>query len=91
MNQVKFSFRPKLLDCLKGYNRSTFTADLCAGFSVGILALPLAMAFGIASGVSPAQGIYTAIIAGFMKFLSRKSFISTLTTSLKFLLPNSSA
>ena len=66
MNQVKFSFRPKLLDCLKGYNRSTFTADLCAGFSVGILALPLAMAFGIASGVSPAQGIYTAIIAGFI-------------------------
>ena len=66
MSHSKFSFHPKLLDCLKGYNRSAFTADLCAGFSVGILALPLAMAFGIASGVTPEQGIYTAIIAGFI-------------------------
>ncbi len=66
MNTHKFSFRPKLLDCLKGYNRSIFAADVCAGFSVGILALPLAMAFGIASGVTPEQGIYTAIVAGFI-------------------------
>lgn len=64
MKNVKFSFHPKLLDCLKGYNRSTFIADLGAGISVGILALPLAMAFGIASGVTPEQGLYTAIIAG---------------------------
>ncbi len=66
MKNIKFSFRPKLLDCLKGYNSSTFVADFGAGISVGILALPLAMAFAIASGVSPAQGLYTAIIAGFI-------------------------
>ncbi len=66
MSHSKFSFRPKVLDCMKGYNRSVFAADLCAGFSVGILALPLAMAFGIASGVTPEQGIYTAIVAGFI-------------------------
>lgn len=66
MSHSKFSFRPKMLDCMKGYNRSVFAADLCAGFSVGILALPLAMAFGIASGVTPEQGIYTAIVAGFI-------------------------
>jgi len=58
------SFHPKLLDCLKNYNKASFIADLGAGVSVGILALPLAMAFGIASGVTPEQGIYTAIIAG---------------------------
>ncbi len=66
MNTHKFSFRPKLLSCLKGYNASIFAADACAGLSVGILALPLAMAFGIASGVTPEQGIYTAIVAGFI-------------------------
>ncbi|MBO5255617.1 MAG: sodium-independent anion transporter, partial [Opitutales bacterium] len=64
MNDIKFSFRPKLIDCLKGYNSSTLISDFGAGISVGILALPLAMAFAIASGVSPAQGLYTAIIAG---------------------------
>ena len=51
---------------MKGYNRSSFFNDLNAGISVGILALPLAMAFGIASGVTPEQGLYTAIIAGFI-------------------------
>lgn len=51
---------------MKSYNRSSFFADLNAGISVGILALPLAMAFGIASGVTPEQGLYTAIIAGFI-------------------------
>ncbi len=66
MKDIKFSFRPKLVDCLKGYNSSTFVSDFGAGISVGILALPLAMAFAIASGVSPAQGLYTAIIAGFI-------------------------
>ncbi len=64
MSDWNITFKPKLLSCLKGYNKTTFTADLCAGLSVGILALPLAMAFGIASGVTPAQGIGTAIIAG---------------------------
>src|SRR5688572_18483528 len=60
------SFRPKLFDTLKGYSREDFFADLVAGFTVGIVALPLAMAFGIASGVDPKAGIYTAIIAGFL-------------------------
>ncbi len=59
-------FRPRLLDALKGYNRQRFFADLGAGITVGIVALPLAMAFAIASGVKPEQGIFTAIIAGFI-------------------------
>jgi len=59
-------FRPALLNSLRGYDRSHFIKDLSAGVTVGIVALPLAMAFGIASGVTPAQGIYTAIIAGFI-------------------------
>lgn len=59
-------FRPRLLDALKDYNRHRFVADLGAGLTVGIVALPLAMAFAIASGVKPEQGIFTAIIAGFI-------------------------
>jgi SulP family sulfate permease len=59
-------FRPKLFDTLKNYNRQQFTKDLLAGIIVGIVALPLAIAFAIASGVSPARGLYTSIIAGFI-------------------------
>ena len=59
-------FRPKLLDTLKGYNRQQFSRDLMAGLIVGIVALPLAIAFAIASGVSPEKGLITAIIAGFI-------------------------
>ena len=61
-----FSFRPKLLDTLRTYSRGDFTADLVAGITVGIVALPLAMAFAIASGVKPEAGIFTAVIAGFL-------------------------
>src|SRR5271163_723795 len=60
------SFRPRLFDAIKGYRRGTFAADLGAGVTVGLVALPLAMAFGIASGVKPESGIFTAIIAGFI-------------------------
>ena len=56
--------QPSLFTCLKTYNRETFAKDIMAGIIVGIVALPLAIAFGIASGVSPEQGIITAIIAG---------------------------
>ncbi|MDB4793415.1 sulfate permease [Methylacidiphilales bacterium] len=59
-------FRPKLIECLKDYNGRKFFADLIAGITVGIVALPLAMAFGIASGVAPQAGIFTAVIAGFL-------------------------
>jgi SulP family sulfate permease len=60
-------FRPRLVDCLAaGYTRGDFRADLMAGMTVGIVALPLAMAFAIASGVPPQAGIFTAIIAGFL-------------------------
>ncbi len=59
-------FHPRLLDTLKGYDRQRFIADLTAGMTVGVIALPLAMAFGIASGVKPEQGILTAIIGGFL-------------------------
>jgi SulP family sulfate permease len=57
-------FRPKLIDTLKNYSREQFYKDAIAGVIVGIVALPLAIAFAIASGVSPEKGIFTAIIAG---------------------------
>ncbi|WP_020163040.1 SulP family inorganic anion transporter [Methyloversatilis discipulorum] len=63
---MNFSFRPKLLDTLPGYDRGRFSGDLSAGLTVGVLALPLAMAFAIASGMSPTAGIWTAIVAGFL-------------------------
>ena len=62
----KLDFHPKFLTCLKGYNKTTFMSDLMAGVIVGIVALPLAIAFAIASGVSPEKGIITAVIAGFI-------------------------
>lgn len=60
-----FRFHPKLLDTLSGYTRANFCTDLGAGLTVGIVALPLAMALAIASGLKPEVGIYTAIIGGF--------------------------
>ncbi|MEN3112649.1 SulP family inorganic anion transporter [Uliginosibacterium paludis] len=61
-----FLFRPKLIEALAGYSRARFIPDLSAGLTVGVLALPLSMAFAIASGVSPGAGIWTAIVAGFL-------------------------
>ena len=58
------AFKPKLLSTLRHYNKQQFTTDLLAGIIVGIVALPLAIAFGIASGVTPEKGIITAIVAG---------------------------
>jgi sulfate permease, SulP family len=60
------NWQPKLLACLAGYSRRTLTSDLIAGLTVGVVALPLAMAFGIASGVTPQAGVYTAILGGFL-------------------------
>ena len=59
-------FKPYLLKSLRTYDGRQFTCDLIAGITVGIVALPLAMAFAIASGVKPETGIFTAIIAGFI-------------------------
>lgn len=59
-------FHPRLLDCLRGYRRGDLLADINAGLTVGVVALPLAMAFAIASGVKPEAGLYTAVIAGFL-------------------------
>jgi SulP family sulfate permease len=59
-----FAFRPRLLDAVRGYDRARFLRDLGAGVTVGIVALPLAMAFAIASGLKPEAGLWTAIIAG---------------------------
>src|SRR5712691_2861063 len=58
--------RPQVLDSLRDYDRAAFLSDLAAGVTVGIVALPLAIGFGIASGVTPGQGLWTAIIAGFL-------------------------
>src|SRR3982074_197346 len=57
-------WRPESVRCLRSYSRQDFGADLLAGLTVGLVALPLAMAFGIASGVTPQAGLYTAIFAG---------------------------
>jgi len=65
-SKFSFSFHPKLLDTLRGYSRQDFAADTVAGITVGIVALPLAMAFAIASGVKPEAGIFTAVVAGFL-------------------------
>ena len=62
----KFDFQPKLFTALRNYSKERFMTDLMAGIIVGIVALPLAIAFGIASGVSPEKGLITAIIGGFI-------------------------
>ena len=59
-------FKPKIIDTIKIYTKAQFYKDIIAGIIVGIVALPLAIAFAIASGVSPEKGIFTAIIAGFI-------------------------
>ncbi len=56
---------PKSVICLKGYTKRMFVGDLLAGITVGLVALPLAMAFAIGSGVPPQDGLYCAIVAGF--------------------------
>ena len=61
---LKIPFQPKLFETLKGYTARDLMPDLIAGVTVGIVALPLAMAFAIASGVKPEAGIFTAVIAG---------------------------
>lgn len=63
---MAFFFRPKLVDSLRGYTREQLGADVAAGITVGVVALPLAMAFAIASGLKPEAGLFTAIIAGFI-------------------------
>jgi SulP family sulfate permease len=65
-SSFRLHFHPRLLDNLKGYRRADFVADLAAGITVAVVALPLAMAFAIASGVRPEQGLVTAIVAGFL-------------------------
>ncbi len=63
---MKVVFRPCIIDALRGYTASRFAADLGAGVTVGVVAIPLAIAFAIASGVSPKEGLVTAIVAGFL-------------------------
>ena len=59
-------FKPRLLTSMRGYSKDRFTRDVAAGLTVGVVALPLAMAFAIASGLKPEAGLFTAIIAGFL-------------------------
>ena len=63
---IKEVFQPKLFSSLKHYQKGQFVKDLTAGIIVAIIALPLSIALAIASGVDPAKGLYTAIIAGFI-------------------------
>lgn len=62
----RIDFKPEFFHCIKNYSKNTFSEDMMAGVIVGIVALPLAIAFAIASGVPPEKGIITAIIAGFI-------------------------
>src|ERR1700690_1782404 len=64
--QIQHRLMPKIFEALKGYRRQDIFPDLVAGLTVGLVALPLAMAFAISSGVKPEAGIYTAIVAGFL-------------------------
>lgn len=66
VQQKSGRWTPKLVESLRGYSIRDFSADMTSGITVGLVALPLAMAFGIASGVTPQAGIYTAVIAGFL-------------------------
>ncbi len=66
MNIPWRTWQPKLLETLASYDRRALGSDFIAGLTVGVVALPLAMAFGIASGVTPQAGIYTAIVGGFL-------------------------
>ena len=61
-----FPFRPRLIDALQGYNQQRLFQDLASGLTVSVVALPLAMAFAIASGMPPSSGLFTAIIGGFL-------------------------
>jgi SulP family sulfate permease len=63
---LNIPFRPRLFECLRNYSAKDLAPDVIAGVTVGIVALPLAMAFAIASGVKPEAGIFTAVIAGFI-------------------------
>ena len=63
---MKLTFQPRTLQALRGYNSERFWADLGAGATVGVVALPLAMAFAIASGLTPQAGLWTAIVGGFL-------------------------
>ncbi|MFZ0565932.1 MAG: sulfate permease [Chlamydiales bacterium] len=75
MNFFFKEFTPKLWICLRNkYTLSLFWNDLIAGLTVGVIALPLAMAFAIASGLSPTSGLYTAIVAGFLVSLLGGSY-----------------
>ena len=69
MSQKRFhqsDFLPASIRALRHYSRRTFTSDLIAGVTVGLVALPLAMAFAISSGMTPQAGIYCAIVTGFV-------------------------
>ena len=63
---MKRARMPKLIESMRGYDLPTFLSDLIAGLTVGLVALPLAMAFAISSGVEPQAGIYCAVVAGFL-------------------------
>src|SRR5712692_3965591 len=62
--KISEQWLPESVRCLRSYSRQDLGADLLAGLTVGLVALPLAMAFGIASGVTPQAGLYTAIAGG---------------------------
>lgn len=77
--------RPKLFDVMKGYTKEQLIKDILSGIIVAIIALPLSIALAIASGVGPVQGLYTAIVAGFLFPFSAEA-VSRLVDRLQHLL-----
>ena len=69
------SWFPQFILSLRGYSFATFKKDLAAGITVAVISIPLAMAFAIASGVTPDRGLFTAIVAGFLMLIFSYSFL----------------
>ena len=81
MNVLPDAWLPKSVLLLRGYTFEKFVSDLIAGVTVGLVALPLAMAFAIASGVPPQAGIYCAIVTGFLPLYLPLPFRQPATSS----------
>ena len=86
MNKDKL--KPKLFSVMKGYNGKQFARDVVSGIIVAIIALPLSIALALASGVSPEQGIYTAIFAGFVILHSAAALVFYVLVLLYFVRKN---
>jgi len=77
------TWRPKLFEMLARYDRRTLAAAVVAGLTVGVAALPLAMAFRIASGVTPQAGVYTGIVGELIEHVGAKNIVPNIQTAIE--------